>query len=243
MTTTVTDENPLGVTNVTTQSDGVQSGTPVNSASDAGETTAQYEERLARMQKDMDRMRSSYDRNAAEREKQWQQQKAELEARLHAVATKDLDEKDRAAYERDLYASRVQEMEQRLVQMEAQRQAEENMRTWAAAYQTAFKIEPTAFDMSTPEAFQQSAWQAVQNKFTAMEQEIAQLRGTGQATTQTTRPAASPKSVVTTQGNVPQKPANDWAVIRERYARATGKTEFTDDDIFNDYERGRFNLS
>lgn len=238
------DSNTPEVPNGTLQGDGVRDGMPVSTASDVTtETVAQYEERMSKLQRDMDKMRSTYDRNLAEREKQWKAQQAELERRLHETAVKDLDEKDRAAYERDLYAQKAQEYEQRLAQLEAERQAQENMRQYAEAYKQTFGVKPEDLDMSNPEMFAQSAWQAAANQMAALRQELEALKGGTPPAPQTPARPATNRTVVTSQGGVPaSKPTlNDF---RAKIAAATGKqaSEVSDNEIFEAFEKGRISL-
>jgi hypothetical protein len=236
----VTDEtDALVVPEGTNQSGGVTDVTTANPASDA-DSEAVYKEQLLRLQKDIDRMRSTYDRNAAERDRQWKAEKAELETRLHQTATKDMDEKDRATYERDLYASRLQEYEQRLEQMEQQRQQEANMRQYADAYQKAFGVKPEDLDLSDPQKFQESAWSAATNRFAELQRRLEELEGKKPTTART---ATTDKSVVTTQGNVPRSKLT-MADFRTRVAQMRGVpvTAITDDDVWREYEQGRISL-
>ena len=231
------DQNAQTVPSGMSQSGGVPGGMPTNGSSDATESTAKHEEQLLKLQKDMDRMRSTYDRNQAEREKQWKAERAELEARLHQTAVKDLDEKDRALYERELFAQKAQTLEQQLAQFAEEKQMRENMQTWAGAYKEAFGIDPTTLDMSSPEAFQQSAWQATAAAMAELRQQAGQPAS---QQSQPTRPAAN-RGVITNQGGVPQTAMsiNDHLA---NFRRISNNPTASEDDLFTAVERGRYNL-
>ena len=119
------------------------------------------------------KVRSQYARTLNEREQVWEGQRQQFENALHASNTRDLNEQDRAVYERDLYKDRSALLFDQVQQTRADLAAARQMGTYVRGLQESFGVDPKDLDLETVDALSESAFTAAAN---AHQNTLSELR-------------------------------------------------------------------
>lgn len=207
-------------------------------ASDAGavqqHTPLSADEVRKKYEQDMNRLRSIKDREQAELRKQAEARQAELQKQLDELATKNLDEKDRAIYEATRAKQEADTYRQQLEQYQAQLEARQQMDSYAEAFETEFGIGRDELDFSSPENLANSAWGAVAKHFKALKE------GTAQPNTPATQ---TPQSrIVTGNGATPRSNRVTLQDVRKSYEDRIGR-KVGEEEFWKAAESGRLDLS
>jgi len=118
-----TDNNVLGVSQETPESEGLESVlTPETgqvedkheeqSVDEIEKLKLEYEERLAQSKRDLDGLKSSLQKRESELTKEFQERERKYKEDIDRLRRSTMDEKDREAYEKELGLTRIQELEE-----------------------------------------------------------------------------------------------------------------------------------
>jgi hypothetical protein len=187
--------------------------TPTSTPADADKGTAsvqqQYEEQIAKLNRDLNQMKSTFQRSEAERERTWKQREQEYQRQLEELRVSGMDEEQRKAYEATSVSRRLQETEQRLSQVEAERQ-EAIALTQATNYFLSLKVPLT--ELNQEEGYD-ALWESGMRYLT---QELSSLRES-----QNSQPPTSSKPVeapaVVTSNNAPSYSGTTWKALIQEY--------------------------
>ena len=144
-------------------------GIATQGTSDAG---ASFEAKMAEVQanyeRDMRRMQSSLQKNAAQERQEYEQRMSQMESELHAARTAGMNEQERLQYERDVYAQRadmlaqqVQQTQQRLYDWENRDQAVEAFRQLG--------VPPEKLKGQSTEQILQAGWMGIAERMAELE--------------------------------------------------------------------------
>lgn len=151
------------------------------------------------------RVRSQLDQARNQERSSWQDRDRAYQQRIHELSVKDMDENARAKYERDLYAGRMDELEDRLFKTESELEATKSTATYLKALKQSFDVDVGEVDLSDINALSQSAFTAAANAYQKQKQELEALRaqvGSGKAPAAKAELKKAPE-VVTQQGGAP----------------------------------------
>jgi hypothetical protein len=153
-------------------------GTPGMAAqgtSDAGAWETKVAEVEHKYQRDMDRLRSSLQKNSAQERQEYEQRMAQMEQELHATRTSTMNEQERVAYERDVYAQRAEMLEKKYQDAESRLYEVQNMEQAKLAFQK-MGIQPNKLDTTSMENLLQSGWVGVAERMAELESRTAAPR-------------------------------------------------------------------
>jgi hypothetical protein len=205
--TQVTNPNSSGVTPVVTpDASGVAPVvTPGSGPSDA-------EIRVAKLQEDLNRMKSSFQSTQAKLEKQWAAEKARYEADLEAARTSSMTDDQRKAYEVQRSFERLKELENRNAELEKERQETEQASNYRAYFMETFQVDPKNLILDQGiDALVASGWEAVRKDREAKEKRIAELERKVSGA-----PDVEPPDVVTNTAHTPSV-GPTWADMIKKY--------------------------
>jgi len=206
-------------------------------------STADIEARIAEIEaehkRNISRLQSSLMGQQSERERRWEQEKREYEDQISQAFMSSMDEKERGEYERDLLRNRVSQMEERINEERAAREAYANMNTYAQWF-TSMGVKAENLDWSTPEALAQSGTDALTKHVQSLNERLAQM-DKAPAAPATPAPAGTPQPrppvtpVVTSNSGTPSTAAT-FEDIRKGLSEQAGR-QLTDEDVFKLAER------
>lgn len=211
-----------------TPDSGVPQGTPASpSPVDVEALRAEYENKLAKYQTDINQMKSSLQRQTAQVEQQWQSRYSDLQREMHNIRMQGMTDEERARYERQLESEEFQSLQSRLADLE-----NEKAQQVATVNAFSFFVQQgvPADKLNLSEGYDS----VVQNGWQYLTEELARLR----------QAAASPQPQPTKSEPAPLKPApsvvtdkgtpaggTTWTALRAQYG--------SDEAVYRAVEEGR----
>ena|SRR3990167_9085078 len=160
----------------------------------------------AEMEQHVSNVRSQYDRARNEERGAWEERDNAYQARIHELTVKDMDENTRARFERDLFAQRAAELEDRHATITAELEASRLTGQYLKALKENFGVDVDQVDLSDINNLSQSAFQAASQSYKTLKTELETLKS--QKTETTERPAGlrAAQEVVTQAGGTSAAP-------------------------------------
>ena len=112
------------------------------------------------METNVGKVRSQLDRARNEERADWADKDTRYQDAIHQLQVRDLDDGARAVYERDMYAGRAQDLQDRLTQQEMELEATKQVGPYLRHLVDGFGINLTDVDLSDIDALSQSAFEA-----------------------------------------------------------------------------------
>lgn len=161
-------------------------------------------------QRDLNQMKSTFQRQQAQAERQWREREAQYQRQLDEARLAGLDETQRDQYVRQRERQELENLRQQNLQFQAYVEDVALANEWANYFVQEYGIDRTKFDFSRGSAgVSESGWAAVKERFGELRQQ-----GNSQPATPARQPLPAP-SVVTQQSGAPQ--ASTWAALRAKY--------------------------
>jgi hypothetical protein len=197
------------------------------------------------MEINVGKVRSSLDRARNEERAQWAERDARYQETIHNMNLRDMDEDSRAKYERDVYLSRSQELQERLIQQEAELEATKQVGPYLRNLVDGFGIQLTDVDLSDIDSLSQSAFDAAQTAHKELKaerdklmDELATLRGaTGDETETRTAKVVNSPDVVTEVGQTVSSPTTIFDLRKSVSQRMGLDHVMTEEQLFELAER------
>lgn len=189
------------------------------------------------MEDSVGRVRSQYDRARNEERGTWEDRDRAYQGRIHELTVKDMDENARARYERDLYASRQQELEDRLYQVQAELETSRQSGQYLKALQESFGVDIKDVDLTDVDSLSRSAFQAAANAHMKLRQELDELKAGKQPVDSTTVPAKKAPDVVTQAGGTSAAPVTLMDLRKSVSQRMGLDRIISEDELFGLAER------
>lgn len=158
-----------------------QEGMARQDAADVETLRAELEkanERVQKYEKDMDRLRSSYDQRYSQDLSQAKTEAQKAKEAMQQAIMANLDDADRLAYERDIERERRQELENELRLQEQRVAAAQSMNNYAQAFMK-MGVKYDELDFSSPDQLYASGWQGVMKVQDGLRNRIEQLEAQG----------------------------------------------------------------
>jgi len=213
--TTSGEVTPTGVT----PAQGVANATP-SQPLDAGNTGNSNNEiealrqQFERAQQDLNKMKSSFQRNEAKAQQEWQQRQSEYEREIERLRVSTMDENQRKEYEASAGTRRAQELEQQLAEYQNIATEAQSMLK-AQQWFIAKGVPITELDL---ENGYDSLWNSGMEFIT---NDYERLRSSSLTPPSAPAPAAPQKPPVApevvTQTNTPAFSGNTWADLEKMY--------------------------
>lgn len=178
--------------------------TPSTQPSDA-EKLAEIEVVRAKYEKDLNKMKSTFQSNEAKREQEWAARQAQYEQQMEQLKVSTMDEDQRKTYESTAAIRKLQDMENRLQEVENQKieaQAMLNAQKWFADRGISLA------DLDTDNGYN-ALWESGMDKLTS---ELDQYRQQKTTKTPSQKPEIKAPEVVT-QGNTPAYTGTTWSAL------------------------------
>ena len=137
----------------------------------------------AEMELNVGKVRSQYDRARNEERSVWDERDRNYQTKIHELTVKDMDDNAKARFERDLFAQRAAELEERQTQTLAELEASKLTGQYLKALKTNFGVEIDQVDLSDMNNLSQSAFDAAAKQYKAVKAELEALKSTKTDTT------------------------------------------------------------
>lgn len=218
--TKVTGTTPVGVAGTTepaaTTDPGVASATPSTTPSDAAlngganDNVAQYEEMIQTLNKDLNNMKSTFQRNEARLKQEFQQREQQYRQELEQLKVATMDEDERKAYEATAAQRQLAELSQLTQQLAAEREEALQM---TQAQNWFLSMGVPADELVLDEGYDE-LWNSGMNFIT---NELQTYRsGTKGKAPAATAPTVTAPAVVTTN-NAPASVGPTWSELLKTY--------------------------
>lgn len=189
------------------------------------------------MEDNVGRVRSQYDRARNEERGSWEDRDRAYQARIHELTVKDMDENARARYERDLYAGRQQELEDRLYQVQAELETARQSGQYLKALKQSFGVDIGDVDLTDVDSLSRSAFEAAANAHMKLRQELDELRA-GKGTADSTAAPVKKAPDVVTQGGGTSSAPTTLMDLRKSVSQRMGLDRIiSEDELFDLAER------
>ena len=130
------------------------------------------------MELNVGRVRSQYERARNEVRWVWDERDRNYQTKIHELTVKDMDENARARFERDLFAQRTAELEERQAQTQAELEASKLTGQYLKALKENFGVDIDQVDLSDMNNLSQSAFDAAAQRYKAVKAELDTLKST-----------------------------------------------------------------
>ena len=137
----------------------------------------------AEMELNVGKVRSQYDRARNEERSVWDERDRNYQTKIHELTVKDMDDNAKARFERDLFAQRAAELEERQTQTLAELEASKLTGQYLKALKTNFGVEIDQVDLSDMNNLSQSAFDAAAKQYQTVKAELDALKSTKTGTT------------------------------------------------------------
>jgi hypothetical protein len=227
----------------------VDEGMPETQRGDADEKIAELEAEYNKIQEDMNKMRSTYDRNAAQKEAEFAKERQEMERRLFELRVQDMEDSERTQYERDYYEQQLNEMrsvaEQQRLRAENLAQVPSYLKMFVEA-----GVPLDELDTANPDELLRSGWEGMVNANVTYRQKLADMESrlkeleSGEPKQKEKKPAVQtketapkkPSPVVTEHGETPSDIPSRGDVMKALEAELGYPP--TEDEVFTMVEQG-----
>ena len=191
------------------------------------------------MERNVGNVRSQYDRARNEERGAWVEQDRNYQARIHELTVKDMDENARARFERDLYAKRAAELEERHDTIAAELEASKLTGQYLKALKENFGVDVDQIDLSDINNLSQSAFDAAAKSYKTLKAEVETLKSRITDTTESVnstglRPA---QDVVTNTGSISAAPTTLLDLRKSVSQRLGIEGLISEDKLFEMAER------
>lgn len=207
-------------------------------------------ETRATFERDLSRMKSSYDSQIKGIRNDQAKQIGDFENELHTIRMSNMDDAQKQVYERDLYRDRSKSLQEQLA---TQQQELENAQSMGIYMQNflSLGVDPSKLDATNPNTLATSGWEATalrihqqDERIVELEKQIAAKGGELVTTPAPVAPAptvpgqtAAPAVVTQRSGDVPAKAAS-WGTLIQQLNAQYGQV-FTVEKIYKWVEQGR----
>ena len=211
----------------TPQDEGVaDNATPETPEFDVEKLKAEYEQKLQTSQQDLNKLKSSLQKQQAEQAKKYQEEQARLEKQLREVRMQNMDEDQRKQYEAQMQSEEYQNLQAQL--QERDRVLADQAATLDALNFFASKKVPVDSLVLNQgyDALAQSGWDYISNRLTELEAQVSNPK-----------PEPKPRKKapdVLTDKSSPSK-GSSWKELRAKYG--------TDENIYQAIEDGTLSPS
>jgi hypothetical protein len=197
------------------------------------------------MEINVGKVRSSLDRARHEERSAWEERDAAYQQTIHQMNLRDMDEDSRAKYERDVYLQRSQELQDRLVQQEAELEATKQVGPYLRNLVDGFGVQLSDVDLSDIDSLSQSAFDAATGAHKELKaerdkllDELATLRGaTGDETDSSPAKVVNSPDVVTEVGQTVSSPTTIFDLRKSVSQRMGLDHVMTEEQLFELAER------
>lgn len=199
------------------------------------------------MEINVGKVRSSLDRARNEERSAWEERDSAYQQTIHNMNLRDMDEDSRAKYERDVYLNRSNELQDRLVQQEAELEATKQVGPYLRNLVDGFGVQLSDVDLTDIDSLSQSAFDAATGAHKELKaerdkllDELATLRGgEGAQTTDTvtTAKVVNSPDVVTEVGQTVSSPTTIFDLRKSVSQRMGLDHVMTEEQLFELAER------
>lgn len=207
--------------------------------SDAGSDVkvTELEKTLKAREQDINKLKSTYDRQMAQAKKQFEEQQKQLQEELRKVKMSGMSDEQKQQFERQLELEQAQQWREEAQRLQREKQEFEIMNNYAQYFQeNGVPRENLVFD-SGVDALVQSGWEGIQKEMTNLKTKVSEYekkltQGTvldqGQQQQTPEQPAQQRSPITDTPS--PTNKSWTWAEIEKHYGSI--------DAYFNKVERG-----
>ncbi len=213
--TNVTDPN-AGAVPTATGNSAPGANVPVSGAgsvdgSDLKTRLDQAELRSKKLEGDINNLKSTYDRNAFQREQEWKQREAEYQKQLRDLQMKSLPEDQRPSFERQILEQDFETI-RRENEMLKQQKAEQDQIKEYTKFFMGNGVDPAHLDTSSIAALVNTGWEAMSAHMQRLQAELESLKKAPAEPSPDQQPPD-----VHIPGSTPAPKGPKWADLEKRY--------------------------
>lgn len=210
------------------ESSGVAGAMPTGTTKDASNSTPNYEVLLKQREADLNKMKSTFQRQIAELQHQQEEERKRYEQKLREIQMANLSDDERKEYEQTLKLEEAERYRQEAEQYRQQIEEIQLMNNYTSFF-VEMGVPQSTLSMESLDDLVQSGWMGIQQIIQNLRSELNKLKADNSQHTEKSNVSANQQRVMTSTSGVPSTGVT-WDDLIKKY----GSMEA----VFNKVERG-----